>query len=271
MWRRALTPFNRYERKLKQAAERFVVNTVKKRGLPSYHQKVELSMDTTPETLPGVVQASSNGTINLMLALLKASQRAVVSKAKTFEAISLGDGRLLVSHPSSAFMYASASNVRLVPQLVLESYQEQATIAIEREVDTGDCVIILGAGQGYHMLSIASAVGEEGRVVAMESKSTELDILRMNIEAHALDQRVQVCDYSNDDFNFDRFIDEQQAVSIFYIASDFDIPEAWVKSLSEFSRRSTETLFIIGTKRQSMADFALTRSTSNVATKKRAA
>ncbi len=269
--RRVLSPFNRVERKFKKAAQRFIVKTVEHSYPTEMKPQVELPTQVIAPLAQMAVPASDVGGTKLLLAFLKASQRNNVSPSKGMEAVSLGDGRMLVPHPTCGFMYSDTSNVKVLPQLVLRSYQEQATIAIEREFKSGDCVIQLGAGQGYHTLAIATSIGKAGRVLALENRTSELALLRNNVEAHCLEDRVHICDISHEDpFPFAQFLVSHRTISAIYVSPDHEIPEAWINGLTEFFRKSATTILIVGTRRETLADYVAKRNVPR-ATQRRAA
>ena len=258
--RRVLSPFNRVERKLKKAAKRFIVKTVEHSYSTEIKPQIELPRQAIAPPTPIAVPVIDGGGTKLLLALLKASQRTVVSASLGMEAVALGDGRMLVPHPTCDFMYSDTSNVRMLPQLVLRSYQEQATIAIEREFKMGDCVIQLGAGQGYHTLAIATSIGKAGRILALENRTSELALLRTNVEAHFLEDRVHICDISNEEaFPFAQFLGNARSISAVYVSPDQEIPEAWFHGLSEFFQKSAATILVVGTRRETLADYLAKR------------
>lgn len=258
--RRVLSPFNRVERKLKKVAQRFIVKTVEHSHPTEIKPQIELPTQAISPPTPIAVPFIDGGGTKLLLAFLKASQRNAVSPRMGMEAVALGDGRMLVPHPTCGFMYSDTSNVRMLPQLVLRSYQEQATIAIERDFTTGDCVIQLGAGQGYHTLAIATSIGKTGRVLALENRSSELALLRTNVEAHCLEDRVHICDISREEaFPFAQFLGNGRSISAIYVSPDLEIPEAWLQGLSEFFQKSATTILVVGTRRETVADYLAKR------------
>ena len=199
-------------------------------------------------------------TTKLFLAFLKASQRPVIEPSRSFQAFSLGDGRALVAHPTAGFLYSDTSNVKVLPKMVMGIYQEQATIAIEREFANGDCVIQLEAGQGYHTLTLASVVGETGRVLAIENRAVELAILRTNLDAHSLENRVSICEISNRDvFPYLQFLGTYRTIAGVVASADVEIPEAWLRGLTEFFSRSPRTIFVDGSTTLSFDEYLLIR------------
>lgn len=269
--RRVLSPFNRIERKFKKAAQRFIVKTVEHSYPTEIKPQIELPTQVIAPPTPMAVPTSDGGGTKLLLAFLKASQRNAVSPSKGMEAVALGDGRILVPHPACGFMYSDTSNVRVLPQLVLRSYQEQATIAIEREFKSGDCVLQLGAGQGYHTLAIANRIGKAGRVLALENRPSELALLRTNVEAHCLEDRVHVCDTSHEEaFPFAQFLSSHRSISAIYVSPDQEIPVAWLNGLTEFFRNSATTILVVGTRRETFADYVAKRNVPRAAQRRAA-
>ncbi len=62
------------------------------------------------------------------------------------------------------------------------TYEEQETELIKREVKNGDTVVDIGQNIGYYTLILAGLVGESGKVYAFEPDPDNYEILSKNIE-----------------------------------------------------------------------------------------
>ena len=65
-----------------------------------------------------------------------------------------------------------------------KNWEEKETKAMERLVKKGDTVFDIGAHIGYHTLTLARLVGENGKVYAFEPDPTNFGILLKNISVN---------------------------------------------------------------------------------------
>lgn len=145
-------------------------------------------------SLTGVDTAALNG----LLAHLQETDRLLLAAltpptsppAPAFRAVPLGNGRLLADHPYYPFLYLDSHDLTVTPWVVAGRCDLELTLLLARLVRPGDTVWDVGAGPGYHTLSLAHLVGPTGRVVAVEGDAACLDVLRDNVAAHELAEMV---------------------------------------------------------------------------------
>jgi len=257
--RKILNPFKRLGRKIKVTGERFVIKTVAKHGLVSYQTTVQ--QDGTECMLS---QPLSQGSIKVMLAFLQASRPTMSCPVPQFEAVPTGNGRFLVRHPLVGHMFADSADIQALPLLALNQYQEHNTIAIERHCSFGAYVLHLCAGQGFHTLSIADIIGENGKVFVVESRSQWLPTLRMNIESHKLADRVFVAEPGvTSGLSFDRFLVSNSAKKIIVLDGNEVLPRAWHQSLVALAAKAPSIMLLSGTEAMSLAEYVKSTSGTN--------
>ncbi len=225
-WRRAaLAPLNRSYGRVKRALQSFIIKTVAMHGTGTAHFAKEASPVNN----------------ELLLALFKATQRPAPPALPVLQAVPIGDGRLLAVHPLAGFMFVGTHEVSALPQIVLAKYQQRQTVAIEHEVISGARVLHLGAGQGFHTLSLAKVVGPEGAVVAVSSDNADREILKVNVGLHELEDVVSVHATLEDALR-----DHAVEPDLVYVTDGFRLPSAWYTQLVNLVQRCPETRILIG-------------------------
>jgi hypothetical protein len=201
--KKILAPFDRSLRRMKIAAERFVIKTISKHGMTSH--------EFSGANSGACIQAGTGTMHSLkqMFAFIKANQRHSFRSAEPFQAVPLGDGLVLVSHPHVVHMYADMSDAVLLPKLVVGNFEELTTIALETTLLPGDTVLHFGSEQGYHLLTIAHLIGPTGHIIAMEDQFPPRTI-ELNVRSHQLESRVTVV---ADSLRLIRAIESRKATS----------------------------------------------------------
>lgn len=70
--------------------------------------------------------------------------------------------------------------------------EEEVRLAIFEHLDKDDTAIDIGANFGMHTLIMADRVGGDGRVLAFEPVTANLDLLRRNVSLNQFDDRVKI-------------------------------------------------------------------------------
>lgn len=97
----------------------------------------------------------------------------------------LGSDTVLCRVLSRYLLYGDSQDVGIVPHLCLNGYWEGAnTLAMARLLRSGDCCIDVGANAGYFTVLMAGAVGQSGRVAAIEPNPKLVDLLRKTLEVN---------------------------------------------------------------------------------------
>ena len=246
-WRKKLfAPIDSKIRKAKFSAERFVIKTVNKHGLNlssisvAQVQQLQPNPSEAGSTMVHVIEPGKQ-----LLAFLKASQRSDRNLQPTFQAVSIGNGLVLVPHPHVEYMYADTQNVVLLPRLVLGDYQADTTLALERSVQEGDTVLHFGAKQGYHMLTLAHLVGSNGHVMSLES-SSDLRAFKLNVEAHLLGSTVTTIERESEFLERMRKLHAKTTSIIVFIEEQVELSQCIQQGLLELLSQASAALVIVG-------------------------
>jgi FkbM family methyltransferase len=82
-------------------------------------------------------------------------------------------------------MYMSAADTGITPHVCLDGYWESwITLALARAVQPGWHCVDVGANHGYYSVMMAAAVGNEGRVLAVEPNPALSDLLELSLEVN---------------------------------------------------------------------------------------
>jgi hypothetical protein len=103
-----------------------------------------------------------------------------------FAPINLGNGRILASHPAAAFLYVDANDLHETPRILLGDYRSHITEALRRLIRPGSCCVDLGAGVGFHTLTMAVTAGSGSQCYGIELDAHRASLLRDNVTANDL-------------------------------------------------------------------------------------
>lgn len=169
------------------------------RRLPGTLQKKVLQWRRTltpPPPLPGpppidpLLKHLEESDRLLLAALRMARSPVATPEMGGFRGVAIGNDRLLAPHPLMPFVYLDSRDLRQTPHIVAGSFEPEVQWALGRLVQPGACVLEVGAGQGFHTLSLARLVGPTGKVVVLEHDTTLQAVLRDNVVAHDLGGQV---------------------------------------------------------------------------------
>jgi FkbM family methyltransferase len=105
----------------------------------------------------------------------------------------LGGQSVLCRVLSKYIFYADADDLGLTPHLCLDGFWESwVTMVMARIIEPGWHCIDVGANQGYYTLLMADAVGETGRVLAIEPNPRPLEFLQLSLEVNGFLSQVEV-------------------------------------------------------------------------------
>ena len=108
-------------------------------------------------------------------------------RATAFDAVYLGQERLMSGHPCHPFMILDAQDPLVTPRVILKCYEPGTSAALRRLVKPGMTVVEAGANQGYHTLTMASLViPGGGRVITFEANPRAFAVLQDNLLALGL-------------------------------------------------------------------------------------
>src|SRR5207245_8970034 len=97
-----------------------------------------------------------------------------------FSAVPLGENRILTAHPSAAFMLLDSCDLVDTPRMIAGAYQPHVTKALQQLAKPGCCYADLGAGTGFHTLTLAATSGKAAPGFAVELDPHQAGFLRDN-------------------------------------------------------------------------------------------
>ena len=107
-------------------------------------------------------------------------------------------GRTLLCRIMGQFLcYLDADDAAVAPHLAMDGFWEAwNSVALTRHVQRGWRVADVGANHGYFTLLLASLVGEEGRVFAVEPNPHLVHLLGRTVRMNGFDDRVTLLPYA---------------------------------------------------------------------------
>lgn len=185
MLKRMLRPFYRAARKILRPIGDRIRGPLSHLLYPPEFENVFRNLEQITSNLKGYVDQSDQ----MLLAMFRTLQLpATVERPIPFAPVSLGNGRILAKHPAANFLFVDANDLRETPRILLGDYHPDVTEALQRLVRPGACCVDLGAGVGYHTLTMAHAAGRDGRIVAIEFDKHRASLLRDNLIANDLSE-----------------------------------------------------------------------------------
>ena len=190
----------------------------------------------------------------LILALLRnMSFPAPVSSAPSLAAVNLGNHRILTKHPAAPFMLVDGDDIIDTPRILFQQYEQGISCAIETLAHPGGTFVDLGAGQGFHTLTMSVAAGRTGNVFAVEPNPSAAKFLTDNLIATGLSQNTTVFPPDRDIAGVmkwlkEQFVARQLRPDLFRIgASIKDVPvreglREWIAAKSDTSPNFLLTL-----------------------------
>ena len=114
-------------------------------------------------------------------------------KTTTVGAVALGQDRIVFRHPISGIMLVDPRNQIDSARMVMNVYQIHVQIALSRIVKPGALFIEVGAGPGYHTLTLAHGAGGSGQGSVYEPDPHLAVQLRENLALNELEERITCC------------------------------------------------------------------------------
>jgi hypothetical protein len=100
-----------------------------------------------------------------------------------FSAVPLSGNRLLATHPAAPFILLDGLDLIDTPRIISGQYLPHMTRVLQQLVKPGDTFVDLGAGCGFHTLTMATASGKKAAGFAVEFDNHKANILRDNLIA----------------------------------------------------------------------------------------
>ncbi len=112
----------------------------------------------------------------------------------------VGEGRVLVALATGGRVYLPSDNRATTPNVMQTGdFEPELHAYIRSVVPEGGFAVDVGANLGILTVALARAVGESGRVIAIEPVPSNLEFLRWNIETNWIMDRVQVVEAAASD------------------------------------------------------------------------
>lgn len=155
---------------------------------------------TPPPNLPqsnslaaDMVLAQLEESDRLLLAAVKMAQGTSSGRRQTaFSAVALSPDRLLATHPHEPFMYLDPRDLQQTPHIIAGRFEVELQQGLEALLQPGMTIVELGAGQGFHTLTMARQVLPDGRLIAVEANPRARAVLTDNLNAHELHAIVSI-------------------------------------------------------------------------------
>jgi Met-10+ like-protein len=186
--KRMLRPFYRGTKKILRPVADRLRGPLSRLLYPPEFETVFRNLEQITNNLKGYVDQSDQ----MLLAMFRTLHLpATPDRATPFTPVNLRNGRILSKHPAAEFLFVDANDLHQTPRILLGDYRPHVTEALRRLVRLGDCCVDLGAGIGYHTLTMAVAAGPQGRSFAIELDERQASLLRDNVQANEL---LQICE-----------------------------------------------------------------------------
>jgi hypothetical protein len=143
------------------------------------------NLENLTHNLKGYVDQSDQ----LLLAMFRNMQSAASNangNGQGITAVNLGNQRILAKHPVAPFILLDGGDLYETPRILFNQYQPGPSKAIQQLAKPGGVFVDLGAGQGYHTLTLATIAGRTGRVFSIEPNAIAAHLLRDNLTAVGL-------------------------------------------------------------------------------------
>jgi FkbM family methyltransferase len=109
------------------------------------------------------------------------------------QSVYLGDHRALTFLQNGQKMFVDTRSIDVGTHLLLDGWWEPDYMAaFGRLLQSGQCVLDIGANHGIYALAAAQRVGPHGKVVAFEPNAQLCDLLRASVSVNGLDKIVEV-------------------------------------------------------------------------------
>ena len=133
------------------------------------------------------------GTDRLLLQILDSmpSPHAAEIAALSVSVVPISADCLLSRHPAFPYFFLDANDDTVTPRILLGDYDRDLERVFKRSIVPGSRVLEIGAGCGFHSLTIAAALGR-GTLHAFENDPHRVRLLRRNVDLWKLDGSVSI-------------------------------------------------------------------------------
>jgi hypothetical protein len=196
MFKRMFRPFFRATKKVLRPIAVRMREPLSRLLYPLAFEHVLRDMEVVTANLKGYLEQTDQ----LILAMFRTMHLPPSTEAMSsgLSAVPLGDNRLLAAHPAAPFVLLDGNDLVATPRIIANRFETHITKVLQQLTKPGFICAELGAGVGYHALTMASASGAGGRVFAIEFEARLAAILRQNAAASD-SATVAVCPESKDE------------------------------------------------------------------------
>lgn len=125
--------------------------------------------------------------------LTKSRSRLEMICRQSCLAVHLNDRAILCRVLGKYIMYAHPEDIGFTPHLCLDGFWESwITIAMARVLKPGMFCLDIGANHGYYTLLMADAVGQTGRVLAVEPNSQLTHMMELSVEVNGFQRNTTI-------------------------------------------------------------------------------
>jgi protein-L-isoaspartate O-methyltransferase len=170
---------------------------------------------------------------------LKAGRKEATVSRPNFSALAVGSELILAPHPIADFVYVDTSDLLSLPHIVAGTYQARATAVLEQVCSEATDIVHLGAGCGYHTLTMATQLHGRNRVIAIETDDQAHETLRLNVRTHGLDDVIDVVEVDRNGRSWQEEIANRNVrVSHVYVTGGAVIHKHLLDGLDGYLRRN---------------------------------
>jgi hypothetical protein len=181
MLKRMFRPFFRATKKVLRPIAVRMREPLSRLLYPLAFEHVLRDMEVVTANLKGYLEQTDQ----LILAMFRTMHLPPSNQAKPggLSAVPLGDNRLLAAHPAAPFVLLDGNDLVATPRIIANRFEMHVTKVLQQLTKPGFACADLGAGVGYHTLTMATASGVGGRILAAELEARSVAILRENAAA----------------------------------------------------------------------------------------
>lgn len=243
MLKRMLRPFYRGTKKILRPFADRLRGPLSRLLYPPEFETVFRNLEQISNNLKGYIDQSDQ----MLLAMFRTLHLPAAPPSQSSVApISLGNGRILTRHSSAAMLFVDANDLHHTPRILLNDYEVHVTEALRRIVRPGDNCVDVGAGIGYHTLTMAAAAGGDGRVLAVELEEQRATLLHDNLTANELGDRCEHLTSNEAAFDWLKSKTSDGLPDVVRIGSGLDL-NPWRDLLAGWTREGS-TCFVLSTR-----------------------
>lgn len=169
--KRMLKPFYRATKKVLHPVATRIRGPLSQILYPPEFEEIFQNLEQITKNLNGYIDQSDQ----MLLAMFQTLHLPpAIPTTNQPNPVNLGNGRILAKHPVASCVLLDANDLRETPAILFNEYQPHVTEALRRIVRPGDCCINLGAGIGFHTLTMTATSGASCLTVEIDPHKSAL-------------------------------------------------------------------------------------------------